>query len=249
MNEPKKILIIEDDAQMRRFLQVLLEGHGYRVFQESSALGGMKQFTATKPHIILLDLGLPDLDGLSVVSRLREWSSTPIIVISAREQENDKVKALDCGADDYLTKPFGSSELMARIRVALRHSPAEAQSKRVVFKSKDLTIDFSQRLVMRSGELVHLTPTEYRILHLLASNTGKVLTYRQILNAIWGAQHIDQNHYVRVHMAQLRHKLEENSAQPQYLLTENGLGYRFQFEPCEDELSASEQANKPTEFM
>lgn len=239
MNEQKKILIIEDDAQMRRFLQVLLEGHGYEVFQESSALGGLEKIASIKPHIILLDLGLPDLDGLSVVSRLRAWSCIPVIVISAREQEHDKVKALDCGADDYLTKPFGSSELMARIRVALRHSPTQDQSKTVVFKSHDLTIDFSQRLVMRHGELVHLTPTEYRILHLLASNNGRVLTYRQILKAIWGAQHIDQNHYVRVHMAQLRHKLEENSAQPQYLLTENGIGYRFQFEICDEELSAN----------
>ena len=178
-------------------------------------------------------MGLPDLDGLNVVAQIREWSSVPIIVISARDQENDKVKALDNGADDYLTKPFGSGELLARIRVALRHANQQSQLDTMRLESEDFTIDFSQRLVWRHEELVHLTPTEYRILHLLASHRGKVLTYRQILKQIWGDSHVEQNHYVRVHMAQLRHKLEDNSAQPRYLLTEIGIGYRFQFESFE----------------
>ncbi|MDF1589812.1 MAG: winged helix-turn-helix domain-containing protein [Gammaproteobacteria bacterium] len=173
------------------------------------------------------------ITGINVVAQIREWSSVPIIVISARDQENDKVKALDNGADDYLTKPFGSGELLARIRVALRHAKQQDQPGIVRLESEALTIDFSQRLIWRHGGLVHLTPTEYRILHLLASHGGKVLTYRQILKAIWGDSYVEQNHYVRVHMAQLRHKLEDNPAQPRYLLTEVGIGYRFQFESFE----------------
>lgn len=225
-----KILIIEDDLQMQRFLQVLLNGHGYQIDCVTCAKEGLMKAAHDGPDIILLDLGLPDMDGLQVVTQIREGSSVPIVVISAREQENDKVMALDFGADDYLTKPFGSSELLARIRVALRRVTQD-QPRQLRFDSEALTIDFSQRLVWRHGELVHLTPTEYRILNLLASHSGQVLTHRQILRTIWGASHIDQNHYVRVHMAQLRHKLEDNPAQPSYLLTEVGIGYRFQFEP------------------
>ncbi len=216
---------------MQRFLQVLLKGHGYQVCSIGNAAEGLTLTAEKRPAVILLDLGLPDLDGLDVVKRIREWSSVPIIVISARELENDKVKALDNGADDYLTKPFGSSELLARIRVALRHASSQSQPQQQVFESEELSIDFTQRLVRRCGEQVHLTPTEYRILHLLATHSGKVMTYRQILKEVWGPSCIEQNHYVRVHMAQLRHKLEDNPAQPKYLLTENGVGYRFQIEP------------------
>lgn len=233
MNKSLKILIIEDDLQMQRFLQVLLKGHNYELCCETTAKNGVIKTAEINPDIILLDLGLPDLDGLNVVTQIREWSSVPIIVISARDQENDKVKALDNGADDYLTKPFGSSELLARIRVALRHAKQQDQAGIVRLESEALTIDFSQRLIWCHGELVHLTPTEYGILHLLASHGGKVLTYRQILKAIWGDSYVEQNHYVRVHMAQLRHKLEDNPAQPRYLLTEVGIGYRFQFESFE----------------
>lgn len=224
-----KILVIEDDPQVQRFLQILLQGHGYRIDGAVDARQGLSRVKQFEPDIILLDLGLPDMDGLNTVSRIREISTAPIVVISARDQENDKVKALDKGADDYLTKPFGSSELLARIRVALRHASRNDTARQLVFKSEPLSIDLSQRLVWRHGELVHLTPIEYRILELMASNNGKVMTYRQILNEVWGASHIEQNHYVRVHMAQLRHKLEEKPAQPRYLLTENGVGYRFRF--------------------
>lgn len=233
MSTMARILIIEDDPQMQRFLQVLLKGHSYEILCVSTASEGVTMAAEFDPNIVLLDLGLPDFDGLDVVAKIREWSAVPIVVISARDQENDKVKALDNGADDYLTKPFGSSELLARIRVALRHANQQDQPKEYRFESDELVIDFSQRLVWRHGELVHLTPTEYSILHLLASHNGKVLTYRQILKEIWGGNHIEQNHYVRVHMAQLRHKLEDNPAQPRYLLTEVGIGYRFQFDPVE----------------
>lgn len=233
MNKALKVLIIEDDLQMQRFLQVLLKGHDYEILCVTTAKDGVVKTAETNPDVILLDLGLPDLDGLNVVAQIREWSAVPIIVISARDQENDKVKALDNGADDYLTKPFGSGELLARIRVALRHVNLQSQPDTLRLESEDLTIDFSQRLIWRHGELVHLTPTEYRILHLLASHRGKVLTYRQILKQVWGDSHVEQNHYVRVHMAQLRHKLEDNPAQPRYLLTEVGIGYRFQFESFE----------------
>lgn len=230
MTETAKILIVEDDPQMRRFLQVLLKGHAYQVDCAGSAREALARMVEKNADIILLDLGLPDLDGLELVRRIRETSATPIIVISARELEDDKVKALDNGADDYLTKPFGSSELLARIRVALRHADQQDQPKPVVFESANLTIDFNKRLVWRAGELVHLTPTEYRLLHLLVSNNGRVMTYRQILKDIWGGNQVEHNHYVRVHMAQLRHKVELNPAQPKYLLTENGVGYRFRFE-------------------
>mgnify|MGYP003664945048 FL=1 len=155
-----------------------------------------------------MDLGLPDQDGLTLISRIREFTKVPIIVISARGLENDKVKALDNGADDYLTKPFGSSELLARVRVALRHIEKQDESMQLMFKSDDLTIDFSQRLVWKHNELVHLTPIEFRILYLMASNNGKVLTYSYILKAIWGANLVEQNHYVRVHVAQMRRKIE-----------------------------------------
>ena len=230
MTKPVKVLIIEDDAQMLRFLQVLLEGHGYDIHCCATAKDGLLKVAELTPDIILLDLGLPDMDGLNLVTDIRGWSGIPIIVISARDQENDKVKALDNGADDYLTKPFGSSELLARIRVALRHRNSQEGSMPARLEAPGLTMDFSQRLVWHNNELVHLTPTEYNILTLLARNAGKVLTYRQILKEIWGAEHIEQNHYVRVHMAQLRHKLEDNPAQPRYLLTEVGVGYRFQLE-------------------
>lgn len=230
MTETAKILIIEDDPQMQRFLQVLLKGHAYHVDCAGSAQEALARIVEKNADIILLDLGLPDLDGLKLLRRIRESSAMPIIVISARELEDDKVKALDNGADDYLTKPFGSSELLARIRVALRHADQQDQPKPLVFESADLTIDFNKRLVWRAGELVHLTPTEYRLLHLLVSNNGRVMTYRQILKDIWGGNQVEHNHYVRVHMAQLRHKVELNPAQPKYLLTENGVGYRFRFE-------------------
>lgn len=230
MSSTFKILIVEDEPQMQRFLQVLLKGHNYSLQIVGTAKEASNKAAQWQPQIILLDLGLPDLDGLTLISQIREWSSVPIIVISAREQENDKVKALDNGADDYLTKPFGSSELLARIRVAQRHGVNQNKSYQLKLESDDLVIDFAQRLVWRSGELVHLTPIEYRLLHLLASNQGKVLTYRYILKEIWGANYIEQNHYVRVHMAQMRHKLEDNPAQPKYLLTENGVGYRFYFD-------------------
>lgn len=230
MNNKTKILVVEDEPQMQRFLEVLLNGHHYQTVIVGNAKDGLFEISNWQPNIVLLDLGLPDQDGLTLISRIREFTKVPIIVISARELENDKVKALDNGADDYLTKPFGSSELLARVRVALRHIEKQDESMQLMFESDDLTIDFSQRLVWKHNELVHLTPIEFRILYLMASNNGKVLTYSYILKAIWGANLVEQNHYVRVHVAQMRRKIEVKPAQPKYLLTENGIGYRFQFD-------------------
>jgi two-component system KDP operon response regulator KdpE len=232
MAEPLPVvLIVEDEPQMRRFLRTALEGHAYRPIEAATAREGVAQATGRNPDAILLDLGLPDSDGIDVTRRLREWSTTPIIVISARGQEQDKVAALDAGADDYLTKPFGVGELLARLRVALRHSVRRATgTSDPVFAVGGLRVDQERRRVLVDEREVHLTPTEYKLLTALVRQAGRVLTHRQLLKDVWGPNATAQTHYLRVYMTQLRHKIEGDPAKPRYLLTEPGVGYRLQAE-------------------
>jgi len=222
------VLIIEDEPQMRRFLRATLRAHDYQVVEATTAREGLTQAAGRNPELVLLDLGLPDAEGLDVARALRRNSRTPIIVLSARGRESDKVAALDEGADDYLTKPFGAQELLARIRVALRHAalPADA-APHPVFEAGDLRVDQVRRQVFRGSQEVHLTPTEYRLLAALIRHAGRVITHRQLLQEVWGASHVDQTHYLRVYMAQLRQKLESDSARPRLLITEPGVGYRL----------------------
>jgi len=222
------ILLIEDEPQMRRFLRTALTTNDYRLVEAETAKEGLAQAAARNPDVILLDLGLPDRDGLDVARELREWSGTPIIVLSARGREQDKVAALDVGADDYLTKPFGVAELLARIRVALRHAalpPGSAPEP--IFEAGELRVDLADRRVWRQGQEVHLTPTEYKLLATLVRHAGKVLTHRQLLKEVWGANYVNQSHYVRVYLAQLRQKIEADPARPRLLVTEPGVGYRL----------------------
>ena len=222
------VLVIEDEPQMRRFLRATLRAHDYQVVEAATAREGLTQAAGRNPELVLLDLGLPDAEGLDVARALRRNSRSPIIVLSARGREADKVAALDEGADDYLTKPFGAQELLARIRVALRHAarPADAEPQ-PVFEAGDLRVDQVRRQVFRGSQEVHLTPTEYRLLAVLIRHAGRVITHRQLLQEVWGASYVDQTHYLRVYMAQLRQKLEADSARPRLLTTEPGVGYRL----------------------
>lgn len=223
-----QVLIVEDEPQMRRFLRATLGAHGYRLLEAGTAAEALRLASSHNPALVLLDLGLPDAEGFEVTRRLREWSQTPIIVISARGREGDKVEALDAGADDYLTKPFGVGELLARMRVALRHAESRnGTSAPQVIELGTLRIDFTRREVTSAGKEVHLTPTEYKLLALLAHNPGRVLTHRQILEHVWGPNHSEHTHYVRVHMAELRRKVETDAARPKLLITEPGVGYRL----------------------
>jgi two-component system KDP operon response regulator KdpE len=221
-----RLQIIEDDPQMRRFLRNALSESGYDVHESETAQRGLAQAAASRPDVILLDLGLPDLDGLEVVRRLRSWTTTPIIVISARGQEETKVAALDLGADDYLVKPFGTSELLARIRAAWRHANRGAAVDATV-GGHGVVINLELRRVTRDDVEVHLTPTEFRLLAELARNSGRVLTHRHLLREIWGPSHADDAHYLRLYMGQLRAKLERDATDPRLLTTEQGVGYRF----------------------
>jgi two-component system KDP operon response regulator KdpE len=222
------ILLIEDELQMRRFLRVTLQSEKYGVLEAETAADGLTQAATRNPDVVLLDLGLPDMDGLDVIKKLREWSAVPVIVISAREQEGDKIKALDSGADDYLTKPFGAGELLARIRVALRRAaPKSGDQEDAVFVAEGLRIDFSKRQVHCGSREIHLTPIEYRLLTVLVRNAGRVMTHRQILKEVWGPAYVEQTHYLRVFMNQLRKKIEADSTRPHFLLNEPGIGYRF----------------------
>jgi two-component system KDP operon response regulator KdpE len=223
------VLLIEDEPQMRRFLRAALDAQGLRLVEAPTAREGLAQAATRAPDLILLDLGLPDGDGLDLTRQIREWSTTPIIVLSARGQESDKVAALDAGADDYLTKPFSVPELLARIRVALRHAARGAGGEASIVVG-DLRIDFASRLVFVRGEEVHLTPLEYKLLAMLARHAGKVLTHRQLLREVWGPNAATQNHYLRVYMTQLRHKVEGDPTHPRLLLTEPGVGYRMRAE-------------------
>ena len=225
------ILLIEDEPQMRRFLRAALESHDYRLVEAMTSREGLAQATSRNPDVILLDLGLPDGDGIELARRIREWSTTPIIVISARGKEQDKIAALDAGADDYLTKPFDVGELMARLRVALRHATRSGgAASEPVFSVGDLRVDLARRQVFVAGAEVHLTPTEYKLLTLLVHHAGRVLTHRQLLKEVWGPNAVEHSHYVRVYMTQLRHKLEADATRPRYLLTEPGVGYRLRVE-------------------
>ncbi|WP_437804108.1 response regulator [Sorangium sp. So ce693] len=221
------VLLIEDEPQMRRFLRAMLAARGYRLVETETGAEGIAQATTRNPDLVLLDLGLPDMDGLEVTRRLREWTAVPIIVLSARGQEQDKIDALDGGADDYLTKPFSAGELLARLRVALRHAAHAAKAESSTFKVQDVDVDLARRVVLRGGEEIHLTPIEYKLLTTLIRHAGKVLTHRQLLGEVWGPAYAGQTHYLRVYMAQLRHKLERDPARPQILITEPGVGYRL----------------------
>ncbi len=225
------VLVIEDEKQMRKFVCISLTTNGYHVIEASTGAEGVQQAAAYTPDLILLDLGLPDIDGLEVTKQLREWNTSPILVISAREQEDSKVLALDGGADDYLTKPFGAGELMARIRVALRHAVQNKDTATTELKlGDDIHVDLVRRLVVVRGKETHLTPIEYKLLTTLAKHAGMVMTHRQLLEQVWGPGHAHQLQYLRVYMTQLRHKLEEHPAQPRFLVTEPGIGYRLRGE-------------------
>jgi two-component system KDP operon response regulator KdpE len=231
-DDKELILLIEDEPQMRRFLRITLQSHGYRLVEAATAREGLMQATTRNPDVVLLDLGLPDLDGLEVTQQLREWTQTPIIVISAREQEQDKVKALDAGADDYLTKPFNAGELLARMRVALRHAARQkADRQDPIFTLLNLRVDMAQRQVFVDDKEVHLTPLEYKLLLMLIRHEGKVITHRQLLQEVWGPAHVNEVQYLRVYMTQLRHKLEADPARPRFLMNEPGIGYRLKYDP------------------
>jgi len=228
---PATVLIIEDEQQIRRFLRPALEAGGYKFLEAATGAAGLLQATQYNPEVIILDLGLPDMDGLDVIRRLREWFHRPVIILSARGQENDKVNALDAGADDYVQKPFSVSELMARVRVALRHAASVAgDSASATVTAGDLTIDLARREVRRADQRVHLTPLEYKLLATLAKHAGLVVTQRQLLKEVWGPGHADESHYLRLFVHQLRHKLEANPSRPRHLITEGGVGYRFRME-------------------
>ncbi|MFA5353763.1 MAG: response regulator [Thermodesulfovibrionales bacterium] len=222
------ILLIEDEPQMRRFLRVTLQSNGYRLVEAPTGQEGLMQATTRSPDVVLLDLGLPDIDGIDLTRRFREWTEVPVIIISAREQEEDKIRALDAGADDYLTKPFGAGELLARIRVALRHSILrQTGQKDPVFVLDELRVDLSTRQVFLKEMEIHLTPIEYRLLAVLIRNAGKVVTHTHLLKEVWGPVYAEQTQYLRVYMAQLRRKLETDPARPRFLINEPGVGYRL----------------------
>jgi len=222
------VLVIEDEPQMRRFLRPALEGQGYRVIEAGTAREGLVQASSFNPDLVLLDLGLPDGDGVDLTRRLREWSAASIVVVSARGQEADKVAALDAGADDYLTKPFGMGELLARLRVARRHATRlGTDSADPVFESGEIRVDLARRRVTRAGTETHLTRLEYNLLATLVRHAGRVVTHRQLLKEVWGPNAVNETQYLRVYMAQLRHKIEKDPARPTLLLTETGVGYRL----------------------
>ncbi len=227
-SNPPFLLIVEDEPPIRRFLQAALSGENYRLAEAETGEQALKLAAQQPPDLVILDLGLPDLDGQEVLKRLREWLRAPIIVLSARDQEQQKVAALDGGADDYLTKPFATGELLARIRVALRHATAAGtEPASSTFTTGDLRVDLAARRVFVKDAEIHLTPLEYKLLTTLVLHAGKVLTHRFLLKEVWGPHHVGETHYVRVYMAILRRKIETNPAQPRYLLTEQGVGYRL----------------------
>ncbi len=225
------VLVVEDEPPLLRFLRTTLTAHGYRVIEAVSGQEALTLAASRAPELVLLDLGLPDLDGVEVTRRLRQWTATPVIVVSARGQETDKVEALDAGADDYLTKPFGAGELLARMRVALRNAARHAADQvDLVYRSGELVVDLGSRRVTLAGRDVRLTRTEYKLLALLVRHAGKVVTHRQLLREVWGPGAVDRSHYLRVYMGQLRHKLEADPARPRWLQTETGVGYRLDAE-------------------
>nr|WP_205945437.1 two-component system response regulator KdpE [Erwinia sp. JH02] len=221
-------MIVEDEKEIRRFLRMALEGEGFRVVDAETLSRGLIEAATRKPELVILDLGLPDGDGTEFIRDMRQWSNIPVIVLSARSDEQDKITALDAGADDFLTKPFGVGELMARVRVALRHRPQQGNdSVDAPINIGSVTVDIAARRVMRDGADLHLTPIEFRLLVSLINHPGKVMTQRQLLTQVWGPNAVEHSHYLRIYMGHLRHKIERDPARPQHLLTETGVGYRF----------------------
>jgi two-component system KDP operon response regulator KdpE len=220
-----QILVIDDEVQIRRFLRISLEANGYHVHEAVGGDEGLNKAAQLRPDLIILDMGLPDMDGQDVLRRVREWTKTPVLILSVRDDDRTKVLALDAGADDYLTKPFSTDELMARIRVALRHAAPSEDAQ--VFTAGNLQVDLTRRLVTVNSASVKLTPTEYALLRLLIQHAGRVLTHRQILREVWGREYENETHYLRVYFAQLRQKLEADPARPAIILTESGVGYRL----------------------
>ncbi len=224
------VVIIEDDPQICRFLRTSLTANGFVLFEANTGEQGLVEVSTRKPDLVILDLGLPRMDGLTVIHKVREWSSVPIIVLSARSQEHDKINALDSGADDYLTKPFSIGELLARIRVTIRRlNQFKKDSTETEFREGDLRVDLSRRQVFIGNREIHLTPIEYRLLKALIQQAGRVMTHRQLLLDVWGQAYVEHDHYVRIYMGQLRQKIEADTTQPRYLLTETGVGYRIAY--------------------
>lgn len=228
MTDAQRILVVEDDPAIRRVLKISLQAAGYEVHEASTAARGITAIGQNAPDVVILDLGLPDTDGLDVIKHVREWSQVPIIVLSARGQETDKVRALDRGANDYLTKPFGVQELLARVRASLRLAAASrTTAHESVVEIRELKMDFARQQVWIRGEEVRMTPTEYRLLAVLVRHRGEIVTHRQLLREVWGPDSINENEYLRVYVGQLRRKIERDSARPEYIRTESGSGYRF----------------------
>ncbi len=231
MSQEATIVLIEDESEIRRFLRTTLPGHGFRIYEATTGQGGLIEIKSRNPDLILLDLGLPDLDGIDVIRQVRDWTPTPIIVLSAREQEQQKVSALDLGADDYVTKPFGINDLLARIRTALRHAARPDESETAsCFTFGDVRVELGRRQVFVADKEIHLTQIEYKLLTTLVRHAGKVVTHRQLLKEVWGPLHVEESHYLRVYMRQLRNKLESNPAHSKFLVTELGVGYRLRTE-------------------
>jgi len=229
VSEPRAtVLVVEDEPEIRRFLRSALGAEGYRVVEAETGARGEVDAGTHKPDLAIVDLGLPDMDGVEVIRRIRAWSPMPVLVLSARAQESQKVAALDAGADDYVTKPFGVGELLARVRVALRHAARTAGSGATAIRFGEVEADFERRRVTRSGRELHLTPLEFRLLACLAQHAGLVVTHRQLLKEVWGPSHVEHTHYLRIYMKQLREKLEPDPLRPHHLLTEIGVGYRLQ---------------------
>ncbi len=228
-NSAFRILIIDDEPQIRRFLRASLSAHNYTIIEAANAADGLRLAATEHPDVVVLDLGLPDMDGIDLLERLRQWSTAPVIILSVREQETQKVRALDAGANDYLTKPFGMSELMARIRVALRHQIQQATAD-PIFRTGELEVDLAARIVRLRGKELKLTPKEYELLRQLTIHAGKVVTQRHLLREVWGPTYMTETQYLRVYMGTLRGKLEENATQPRYIITEPGVGYRLRIE-------------------
>jgi two-component system KDP operon response regulator KdpE len=220
------VLIVEDEKGIRRLLRTALEGDSVRVFEAEDLARGLVEAATRKPDLVILDLGLPDGDGITFVQEFRQWSSVPVLVLSARDSEHDKIAALDAGADDYMTKPFGVGELQARLRVLMRRYPGSEKND-PVYAFGDICVDIAARQVSKGGEEVHLTPIEFRLLTILIGHSGKVLTQRQLLNEVWGPNAVEHAHYLRIYMGHLRQKLETDPARPQHFITETGIGYRF----------------------
>lgn len=226
MTAQPQLLIVEDEPEIRKFLRVTLEQQGYGVVEAISGGEGLKRITTYPPELVILDLGLPDMDGTEIIKTVRGWSQVPIIVLSAREREQDKVEALEAGADDYLSKPFGTNELLARIKVALRHA-GRGNKEEAAFEYDGLKVDLAKRLVWTNGQDIHLTPIEYKLLAVLVKHAGKVVTHKQLLQEVWGKNAATQGHYLRIHTQHLREKIGDDATQPKYILTEAGIGYRL----------------------